>query len=392
MLVKNVFKLPPQKLTEGEVGIEVEVEGRQLPKTDKRYWLMTQDGSLKAEEAVEYVLARPMSVEDASAALQYLDESYSKSGSTVDDSVRAGVHVHVNVQNMNIPQLYSFITLYLILEGLLVRWCGESREGNLFCLRSYDAEWLPKVLTKAIRTLDFQRLFTNDDIRYASVNVKALAEHGSLEFRSMRGTRDLSLVDVWMRMLHRIKTKSLEFEDPIDVITGFSGADKRDFVTNVMGSVYGKLLLSVDNSDELLFEGMRSAQDIAYATKNWGSLRTLGSSNPFKQGEISVRPDPFDVNNAVRPRAGGPRPTAVRPDFVEVDRAEAAPMFHMDPRVNAALERIQRNGRGEAGVTRQVNWDTVIGQQADMHIVAGGNNWVNGPAPRPAAVPPQRGR
>jgi hypothetical protein len=302
---------------------------------------------------------------------------------------------------MNIPQLYSFITLYLILEGLLVRWCGESREGNLFCLRSYDAEWLPKVLTKAIRTLDFQRLFTNDDIRYASVNVKALAEHGSLEFRSMRGTRDLSLVDVWMRMLHRIKTKSLEFEDPIDVITGFSGADKKDFVTNVMGGVYSKLLLSAGDSEELLFEGMRSAQDIAYATKSWASLKTLGSSNPFKQGEISVRPDPFDTNNAVRPRNRGVRlevePDGI-PDFGDIgERDGPQPVGDgaLDPAILNAVNRVRARQAARQterfavanGDAMQFTWARP-GDRVVMPVNANaGGVWNAQPAPAPAPAP-----
>lgn len=281
LTVVDVFKIPKNKLTKGEVGIEVEVEGTNLPRDVGKYWGMDRDGSLQGDEATEYILREPMSAEDAEAALDFLQKSYKSSKSSVRDSVRAGVHIHINVQKMNMLELYNFMTLYLVLEEVLVRWCGPTREGNLFCLRASDAEWLIRVLRAAIKDRNFPGRFYDDDIRYASMNVKALVEHGSLEFRAMRGVEDLSLVALWMRMLLKVRDKSLTFEDPRDIISGFSNCTYTQFLDNVMEE-YAPLLSGGD-TEVMLFNGMRNAQDIAYATKDWRALLELVGTNPFKK-------------------------------------------------------------------------------------------------------------
>jgi hypothetical protein len=308
MRVSDVLKLPADKLTDGEVGIEVEVEGRNLPKTDAKIWVMTRDGSLKADEAIEYVLARPMSREDAMKALKYLDSKYESVGSTVDESIRAGVHVHVNVQSMNMCQLYTFITLYLVFEHLLVRWCGPTREGNLFCLRASDAEYLLHRLGKAARTRRFHEIFYDDDLRYASVNVKAVVEHGSLEFRSMRGTRDLKAVARWVALLLNLRSASLSYPTPISVVEDFSHLSSEVFVKKIFGADGYEEIFPKEDGASLLFKGMRCAQDVAYAVEDWAALASLGSTNPFKKGEFTVCPDPleFDGEKDLEVEASGP--------------------------------------------------------------------------------------
>ena len=67
--VMEWFRLSRGKRTDGDVGIEIEVEGRRLPITEK-YWRMEKDGSLRGPENMEYVLDRPMSLKDAKKALK----------------------------------------------------------------------------------------------------------------------------------------------------------------------------------------------------------------------------------------------------------------------------------------------------------------------------------
>ncbi len=92
--------------------------------------------------AKQWSMRRPVEPAEAYKALATLSHSFQENGSQIEDSGRAGVHVHVNCQELNIIQLYNFITLYLIFEDSLVKWCGPDRVGNLFCLRAKDAEWL----------------------------------------------------------------------------------------------------------------------------------------------------------------------------------------------------------------------------------------------------------
>lgn len=250
------------KKCEGDVGIEIEVEGKNLPRAMDKYWRVEADGSLRGEESAEYVLTKPLTLDQAKMALKYLAIQYKQHESIVDDTVRAGVHVHVNVQKMDIIQLYNFMTLYIIMEELLVKFCGPHREGNLFCLRTSDAEWLLFRLAEAARTRRF-RLLVDDNLRYASMNVKALGTYGSLEFRAMRGTRDLPLIHKWASILVSIREAAYKFTDPKDIINGFSDGEAEGFLKRVLGE-HADEFMEYENYIPKLKAGMRRAQDVAF--------------------------------------------------------------------------------------------------------------------------------
>jgi hypothetical protein len=262
--VMDWFGLPKELLTNGDVGIEIEVEGKSLPRPAK-YWRCEYDGSLRGEESMEYVLKEPLSLDEAGVALAHLRDCYNQSKSVIDDSVRAGVHVHVNVQQLNIVELYNFITLYLVLEEILVKFCGETREGNLFCLRSGDAEYLLSRLVQAVRGRRF-RILVDDNLRYSSMNVKALGTYGSLEFRAMRGTEDLGLIHKWAETLVGLREVAKTFTDPMDVITGFSAGDAGHFLHKCLGA--NADLFKYDGYEAVLVRGMRRAQEVAFCC-NW---------------------------------------------------------------------------------------------------------------------------
>lgn len=268
--VMQWFNLPRKHKTDGDVGIEIEVEGERLPKLGK-YWKMEHDGSLRGPENIEYVLERPMSLKDARIALKYLSVQYNKNNSDVHDSVRAGVHVHINVQDLNIIELYNFMTLYLILEEVLVKHCGEHREGNLFCLRTGDADYLLTQLQNAAEDKNFRQLVT-DQLRYSSMNVKALGTYGSLEFRAMRGTRDLELIYNWAAVLLNLREVAKQYPSPDKIIEGFSEGEARTFLTNALG-VHAEVYM-FEGFERMLCDGMRRAQDVAYCV-DWADYHEV---------------------------------------------------------------------------------------------------------------------
>lgn len=257
--VMQWFRLAKKYKTTGDVGIEIEVEGRGLPHLEK-FWKNEEDGSLRGESR-EYVLEKPMTLKEARLALSYLDAQYKANDTKVADSVRAGVHVHVNVQDLNIIQLYNFMVVYLILEEVLVKWCGPHREGNLFCLRAGDADYLLSQLRDVAQTKQFQNLHS-DQLRYASMNVKALGTYGSLEFRAMRGTRDLDLIYRWAEVLVGLREFAKGFDNPNQIIEGFSEGQAEGFLKAALGP-HAKEFACEGYVDKLC-AGMRRAQDVAY--------------------------------------------------------------------------------------------------------------------------------
>ncbi len=261
--VLKEFKVKP---TKGDLGIEIEVEGRRLP-TPEKYWRREADGSLRGEENAEYVFSRPMTLDGARQALDYLSECYKKNDSVIDDTVRAGVHVHVNCQDLTMVQLYNYMTLFFVFENVLTRFCGEYRQGNLFCLRACDADRIIHVIRSAAKKRNFLTQFRHDNNRYAAMNIKALGDYGSLEFRAMRSTSNMILIYSWAKILYDLRERAKEFPSPHEIIAGFSQYGSVEFLRNVFGENANILLAEYKDSKALekdLHQGMRNAQDIAY--------------------------------------------------------------------------------------------------------------------------------
>ncbi len=263
--VKHLANIHPDKWCKGDVGVEIEVEGRRLPTGVQRYWEFTQDGSLNHDIGLEYVLKKPQSMGFVRCALKHFDYECKRMNTTLHDSIRAGVHIHINIQDLTKTELFNFIVLFLVWEEALVRYCGSNREGNLFCLRTRDAQYLLHSLMDIAANGTLTN-FYDDDFRYAAMNVKAIIEHGSLEFRSMRSTRDTKAIGDFAEMLLNLREKAKTYRDPRDIVNNFSGVTPDEFARECFGSQAHHLLTQHD-LDETTMRGVRFAQDVAYAYK-----------------------------------------------------------------------------------------------------------------------------
>lgn len=260
----DIFHQPP---TKGEVGIEIEVEGINLPKSPKG-WVPHRDGSLRGEESMEYVLSRPVAREQVGDYLDRMHKAYKQAGTRVDESNRTSVHVHINMQNYHITQVFNVITAFVMLEPMLVHFCGEEREGNLFCLRTQDAEWFFTCIEQLVTgRVNWRRGWRSNDMRYAAINLASLTKYGSLEFRSMRGTRDMTLIEQWVGILLRIKDEALKYDTPVDIIESLSGIGAEQFVRDFMGKDRD-IVLTYPGWEEVVWEQARRLQMMAY-TGNW---------------------------------------------------------------------------------------------------------------------------
>lgn len=246
--------------TKGDVGIEIEMEARRpLPVDDiPSSWRHTTDGSLRGYSA-EYVLRSPVTFRNVPAVLAALRRSIDAAGSEPVHSFRAGVHIHVNVQELTIHQVYLFIGMYFAFEKALIRYCGEDREGNMFCLSSDDAEYLIDVLTRS-RRRNYRLDFPGDNVRYASLNVCALRRYGSVEFRSMETMPDLSKIKEWVDMLHCLKTYALtRVNELADIPINMSHFGPEGFARQVFGDELFKLL-NYEGFEDDIMDSLREKQ------------------------------------------------------------------------------------------------------------------------------------
>ena len=277
--VLDVFRL--RKQVDGDIGLEIEVEGANLPMA-RGNWRNEIDGSLRGEEAREYVIKCPTSLPGLANDLNSLSGQFAANKARIDETVRAGVHVHINCQRLTMLELYTYIVVYLILENLLVKWCGESREGNLFCLRASDAEGsVIRLIQAARRNKDYAEMFYDDTIRYSSLNLKALSEYGSLEFRSMRSTKDFMLILKWAAVLLGLREASKKFKSPSDVIESLSINGQEWFLKSTLGGYAAEFAPNMQEAHECLWVGMRSAQDVAYCV-DWGEWQEAQETRPVR--------------------------------------------------------------------------------------------------------------
>ena len=302
----------------GEIGLEIEVEGRNLPGVmnlngeiphalDKT-WSLHQDGSLRNlsedDQAIEYVLSKPLGRGDFVAALAQFEDKWKAAGSTAHNSYRTSVHVHLNVGDWSWRTVWSFLTTYFILEEALVSFADggtKARVGNKFCLRAIDSDAIITTLS-SIGRRDFSGPNLSDrDLKYGAVNVAALQRYGSLEFRSLRGTVDPELIKTWVDILLAVKDYSSKYDNPTDIINEFSEMTPMVWAERVLGRDFLTLLQKTQpNIDQTLVYGTRTAQEVAYScdwkpyvkpeakTKTKDTFRSAFDEYPDDNGAVQM--------------------------------------------------------------------------------------------------------
>lgn len=269
--IKQLVSIDPSYYSDKKYGLEIEVEGENLPDYVSEKWRVEEDDSLKTEEAHEYVTCKPHSLYGIRCRINELRKAYDEKKSIIYESVRAGVHVHLNVQDWNVKQVMTFATGYYVLEDVLMKYAGENREGNLFTLRAQDAEYVIFKLIEMLKARNLNLLNT-DVIRYASMNFYSLFKYGTLEFRGMRGTGDLDAIYDWVRVIDELsRTIITEFSDPTDVLTSMSGHGEMNFIRKLLPETYGLVIQNNPDFERQIRKAARRIQHLAYTT-NWAEL------------------------------------------------------------------------------------------------------------------------
>jgi hypothetical protein len=287
--ILSYFDLRPK---EGEIGIEIEMEGEGLPDPDDtpHPWMHHNDGSLRGENA-EYVLQEPVHREDVKGSLDRLWDQFDGQDAYLKPSDRCGVHVHVNVQELTSEQVIRFAVLYYILEEVLLDRFPDDRQGNLYCLRALDAQYVIGLL---VQTIEYAHTgYLNDDnVRYGALNFSSLGKYGSLEFRSMNTTPQPAPIEAWVRILCAIKDAALRYPSARAIVEDMSSAGPK-FMENIFGEDMKLMPKWGPLTQEKLYRGVRLVQDVAYAKIG----RRDGGWAQKKQGLMGQRPGVVEWRN-----------------------------------------------------------------------------------------------
>jgi hypothetical protein len=213
----EALTLAPWPLPEQLIGIEVEVESTQTtqhPLAYKPYWRTERDGSLR--NGTEYILASPLKGDTLSAAIGDLFH-----GSKFERTTTGSTHVHLDMMEETTTSMT--IKLLVLLAYIF--------EPAVFQLADPGREWCgyTNKLTSAPDSLVGTVLNSNEDTDYSSllhlcadghrvgryygINVLALQEHGSIEFRYFPTASSPEELASWVRLIQCFKKAALETTD-----------------------------------------------------------------------------------------------------------------------------------------------------------------------------------
>jgi hypothetical protein len=305
---------------EGDVGIELEIEGANLPaqgtllvepiaSKSKGVWVVKQDGSLRG--GLEYVTSGAIYVSEVREMVSGLFKAYNKAGSRINNSNRCSTHIHVNVSDLKVNQINSAIALWITFQKCLIEWNGIERVSNHYCLSSRDEEAMLEAWVDYLRNGNRPGRGHRDGVKYTALNIIPIWTQGSLEFRCGGRPDDEDHIVWWAKICNAIVRYAAEnFQNPMELGYALSEQGPEQLLRRVLDRaslgerttdrIYNELTengtLHVDAMNDF-----RDVQYIVYAFP-WDSLMERINSehipNPFadKAKQNKARPRFGDVN------------------------------------------------------------------------------------------------
>ena len=250
------------------VGIEIEVENidqRIVMEYHRRnplsFWYYTSDGSLR-NNGLEFVSLKLMG-NDINTALTELNEFISSIEVTPEFSERTSVHIHLDVRSLSVQDLQKLLILVIIFERALIRYCGGSRENNVFCLPFHKADTQVSRLSELNSdNPEIVRHIFRSYHKYQGLNLSRISDLGTVEFRHHEGTMDPTRIKNWINLLFCLKRGIGRVGDINDIPNLLSTHGAEEFTRLIFGKHANKLVYT--NLEADLYEGVRLAQDAIY--------------------------------------------------------------------------------------------------------------------------------
>jgi hypothetical protein len=263
---------------QGDIGLELEIEGERLP-TEITGWDIHSETSLRGkggrtinrdenqfDTPREYVTARPVLYRNLLPKLRTLNAALTARGVTVDITPRASTHIHLNMGAETLQTFLAFILTFCVAEPLLLRLCGPLRNGNLFCLPSYETGELAHAVRSIVKKVvkgKITPVYWPSRGKYACLNLDPMVTQGSVEVRCFPNSIDPYLIDSWARWLVTMRdtARSLNIGEALstwydrpsaltDSIFGYGLRDRLESVSSPQSS--GQLVqFGVENAYEV---------------------------------------------------------------------------------------------------------------------------------------------
>jgi len=271
--VHEIFDLNKKYSHTDRYGVEVEFEGKGILNNSNLVganpsWKVVADGSLRGE-SFEAVMRAPLGYSDTIKAVKELYNLVTSNKAVINDSMRAGTHVHVNCLNLTVQQLMTFMAAYYCLEDILVDYLGDERAGNFFCLRVSDAEEISHAIASALANnrLRNNNIFTNENLRYSAMNLVSLSKFGSLEFRALKTPTTVEPILEWLEILEKLFTGSFKFNSPLALVSAMSANGEKEVLSKLLPEEFANKVFKRPDFEDKLYSAIRNIQFWVFKTK-----------------------------------------------------------------------------------------------------------------------------
>jgi hypothetical protein len=126
--------------------------------------------------------------------------------------------------------------------------------------------------------------------------LEAIQKFGSIEIRTLRGTADLSVITLWLKIIDRLYTLSEQWDDPRLLVSQFSALGPQGFFNMILGDLGPELLRNLPPHctnqwiSDSMYDSIRRVQPVAYCV-DWDVYVKLPiCEDPFERGAEKPRP------------------------------------------------------------------------------------------------------
>lgn len=166
------------------------------------------------------------------------------------DGNRCSTHIHINITDLSLDELYRFLLFAYFCEGALMDTCAGDRRNNVFTI-GIDKLDDYKVVLGAVQKGSLQ--FTKDHGKYRAIGLNSMYSIGSLEFRMFNATTDTDQVLDWINFIQEIKHIAVKNENIMDAIIGVMNSSPDD----VMKSLFSRQITLSEESRSYMWDFAR---------------------------------------------------------------------------------------------------------------------------------------
>jgi hypothetical protein len=236
------------------MGLELETEGLIHAPEDMYVQGMggERDGSLRGN-AWEFI-TKPA---DYSNTVHILERFFAKNDwlNSTNYTERCSVHVHCNVQDFTLEQLKTLCITYQVVESLFYAFAGNERDANIFCV-----PWAETLMTVNMikRLTGDPRHYFRSWQKYTGLNLIPISTLGTVEFRHLPGTADVSRISHWLRLISGVMAyaRNVPYQESLKTITQLNtNSEYKAFTYQLFGECVDDVT-TIPNWEALLQDGV----------------------------------------------------------------------------------------------------------------------------------------